>query len=96
MRKKEILPCGWITWMDFEDIILNEIFQIERQIPRGITYRWNQKNKSNLERNRMLVTKSCPVLRDLTECSPPSSSVHGILQAIILELIAIPFSKGSS
>ena len=29
-------------------------------------------------------------------CSPPSSSVHGILQAKILEWVAIPFSKGSS
>ena len=29
-------------------------------------------------------------------CGPPSSSVHGILQARILEWIAIPFSRGSS
>ena len=29
-------------------------------------------------------------------CSPPGSSVHGILQARILEWVAIPFSKGSS
>ena len=30
------------------------------------------------------------------DCSPPSSSVHGILQARILEWIAISFSRGSS
>ena len=30
------------------------------------------------------------------DCSPPSSSVHGILQAIILECVAISFSRGSS
>ena len=29
-------------------------------------------------------------------CSPPGSSVHGILQARILEWVAIPFCKGSS
>ena len=29
-------------------------------------------------------------------CSPPGSSVHGILQARKLEWVAIPFSKGSS
>ena len=29
-------------------------------------------------------------------CSPPSSSVHGILQARTLEWVAIPFSRGSS
>ena len=28
-------------------------------------------------------------------CSPPSSSVHGISQARILECVAIPFSRGS-
>ena len=30
------------------------------------------------------------------DCSPPGSSVHGIIQARILEWVAIPFSRGSS
>ena len=30
------------------------------------------------------------------DCSPPGSSIHGILQAIILEWVAISFSRGSS
>ena len=30
------------------------------------------------------------------DCSLPGSSVHGILQARILEWVAIPFSRGSS
>ena len=30
------------------------------------------------------------------DCSPPGSSVHGILQGRTLEWIAIPFSRGSS
>ena len=30
------------------------------------------------------------------DCSPPGSSLHGILQARILERVAIPFSRGSS
>ena len=29
------------------------------------------------------------------DCSPPGSSVHAILQARILEWVAIPFSRGS-
>ena len=29
-------------------------------------------------------------------CSPPGSSVHGILQAGVLEGVAIPFFRGSS
>ena len=35
-------------------------------------------------------------LCDPMDCSPPGSSVHGILQARILEWIAMPFSRGSS
>ena len=42
------------------------------------------------------VAQSCPTLCDPKNCSPPGSSVHGIVQARILEWIAIPFSRGSS
>ena len=35
-------------------------------------------------------------LCNLMDCSPPGSSVHGILQARILEWVVIPFSRGSS
>ena len=38
-----------------------------------------------------LVTQSCQTLCDPTDCSSPGSSVHGILQARILEWIAISF-----
>ena len=44
----------------------------------------------------MLVAQLCLTLCDPTNCNPPGSSVHEILQARILEWIAIPFSKGSS
>ena len=37
-----------------------------------------------------------PTLCDPTDCSPPSSSIHGILQARILEWVAMPSSRGSS
>ena len=43
-----------------------------------------------------LITQSCPTLCYLTDCSPPGSSVHGILQARILEWVAMPSSRGSS
>ena len=42
------------------------------------------------------VTQSCPTLCDPVDCSLPGSSVHGILQARILEGVAISFSRGSS
>ena len=44
----------------------------------------------------LLVAQSCPVLCNPMECSPPGSSVHGILQARILEWVATSFSRGSS
>ena len=42
------------------------------------------------------VAQSCPTLCDPVDCSPPGSSAHGILQARILEWVAISFSRGSS
>ena len=38
----------------------------------------------------------CPALHSSKDCSLPGSSVHGILQARILEWAAISFSRGSS
>ena len=41
----------------------------------------------------MLVAQLCLTLCDLIDCSPSDFSVHGILQARILEWVAISFSK---
>ena len=43
-----------------------------------------------------LVTQSCLTLCSPVDCSPPGFSVHGILQARILEWFAMPSSRGSS
>ena len=43
-----------------------------------------------------LVTQSSLTLCDPMDCSPPGSSVHGILHARILEWVAMSSSKGSS
>ena len=45
---------------------------------------------------KLLVAQLCPTLCDPMDCSLPGSSVHGILQARILEWVAYPFSRGSS
>ena len=42
------------------------------------------------------VSHSVLFLCNPTNCSPPGSSVHGILQARISEWVAMPFSRGSS
>ena len=46
--------------------------------------------------NICLVPQLCPTLCNPRDDSLPGSSVHGILQARILEWVAIPFSRGSS
>ena len=44
----------------------------------------------------VLVAQSCLTLCNPVDCSLPGSSVHGILQARILQWVAISFSRGSS
>ena len=45
---------------------------------------------------KLLATQSCLTLCEPMDYSLPGSSVHGILQARILEWVAIPLSRGSS
>ena len=40
--------------------------------------------------------QSCPALCDPMDCSPPGSSVHGILQARTLEWVAVSFSSAGN
>ena len=49
-----------------------------------------------LEKLAAQLLQSCPTLCSPMGCSLPGSSVHGILQARILEWVAMPFSRGSS
>ena len=47
------------------------------------------------EEGRIMCAKSlqsCPTLGDPMDCSPPGSSVHGILQARTLERVAVSSS----
>ena len=48
------------------------------------------------EKKYVLVTGSCPTLCYPRGYSPPNSSVHGILQARMLDWVAILSSRGSS
>ena len=42
------------------------------------------------------VSQSCPTVCDPMDCSLSGSSLHGVLQARILEWVAISFARGSS
>ena len=48
------------------------------------------------EQVKVLVAQSCPTLFNTMDFSPPGSSIQVILQARMLEWVAIPFSKGYS
>ena len=67
--------------------------------PRQRHAEWSQteeKYMTSLMKVKMLVAQSCLTLCDPMDCSLAGFSVHGILQATILEWVASPFSRGSS
>ena len=43
------------------------------------------------EKSESQVAQSCPTLSDPMDCSPPGSSVHGILQARVLEWVPVQY-----
>ena len=45
---------------------------------------------------KVVVTQLCQTLCNPMDCSPPGTTVLGILQAKIMEWVAIPFSRGYS
>ena len=49
-----------------------------------------------LIQEKALVTQSCLTPCDTMDCRTPVSSIHGLLQARILEWVVIPFTRGSS
>ena len=53
-------------------------------------------NQFKFVKVKVLVAQSSLTLCDPIDCGLPGFSVRGILQAIILEWVAIPFSRGSS
>ena len=71
----------------------------KRQIITHTLCLWTHTSCSDIypcESVDMWVTQSYPTLCNTMDCRPSGSSVQGILQARILEWVAIPFSGGSS
>ena len=67
--------------------ILSGLFIFEDQVSVTI-------HSSRLDMKvKVLVAQSCLTLCNPMDCSPPGSSVHGILQARILERVAMPLSR---
>ena len=55
-----------------------------------------QQSQLYQQREAFLMLQSCLTLCGPMDCSPPGSSVHGILQLRILEWVAMPSSRESS
>ena len=64
------------------------------QLPRGGGINWEI--RTDMHVLPMLSSFSCVWLRNPMDCSPPGSSIHGILQARILAWVAMPSSRQSS
>ena len=63
--------------------------------PQCLPYRGAERESSSILKWSE-VTQSCPTLCNPMDCSLPGSSLHGSLQARILEWVAITFSRWSS
>ena len=81
------LPHLWALSSVDNDACLVVVWRKWKKMLRGVCPAWYLK---------VLVVQFCPTNWDPVDWSPPGFSVHEILQARILEWVAIPFSMGSS
>ena len=100
-RQRGVLCCCWVTKFMSNSFMTS--WTVAHQAPLSMGFPGKNtgvgcqfllqcmKVKSESE-----VAQSWPTLSDPMDRSPPSSSVHGIFQARILEWVAISFSWGSS
>jgi len=104
LSRSDNWPCCFCSFWTSSSQIRVIAFILPSKTPhlntRGLlllSLKWNSvKPPSRGFGRSVLVAQSCLTLCDPMECSPPGSSVHGILQARILEWVAIPFSRKSS
>ena len=86
-RKKKCLQYGIQLIFHFVHIIKERISSLNKiETKFGL---------NTITQMCVLVAQSCLALCNPMDCSPPGSSVHGILQARMLEWVAISFSRGS-
>ena len=83
------MVCGEL--MELVRAAINEVGTVSRQTKQIPDAQQSQSTETVGAKS----LQSCPALCDPMDWNP-GSSVHGILQARILEWVAIPFSRGSS
>ena len=78
--------CGHLLWQPRELIYLSI-----RWWYKGNSFAWWVPCYYSESQVKVKCAQSCPIL-----CDPTDYTVHGILQARMLEWVAVPFSRGSS
>ena len=87
---KFLLPFKSILWRCLALPLSCLYLCVSHSEVNSFTLKWKERKEESE------VVQSCLTLCDPADCSPPGSSIHGILQARILEWITISFPRGSS
>ena len=92
------LPCSALALLSLDTISCTENIQPLSDSIQFKAFNWGKLYSPALNACEFVCVCVCvsPTLCDPMDCSLPDSSVHGILQARILEWVAIPFSRASS
>ena len=70
---------------------------LQARAPEWVAISFSKRNYRKKEKKKESeVAQSCPTLCDTMDCSLPGSSIHGIVQARVLEWVAISFSTYNS
>ena len=85
------------------DVMILDFWNNHRSLQRrlyiqhtGVLFSTGRLNTPSCDSVKVLVTQSFQLFVTPMDCSLLGSSVHGILQARILEWVAVPFSRGPS
>ena len=102
-RKKSPYKLLYVSVAAVKLLVVSDSVQPHRRQPTRLPHPWDSLGKNTgvgchfllqcmKVKSQSEVTQSCPTLSDPMDCSLPGSSVHGILQARVLEWGAIAFS----
>ena len=94
-KKTNLNNCTFTTYREMHNKSSTEAGRAEAEMYHRVRHTLRMKQREPTCRwrwcSRWVESSSC----DPTDCSPPGSSVHGILQPRILEWVTISFSRGS-
>ena len=89
-----IIVSSWLWWGCYGSFLINFYWSLVA-VQCWVSFYCTEMNQQSVC-VCVLVAQSCLTLWDPMDCSPPGSSVHGVLQARTLEWVDTPLSVGSS